>query len=335
MYEPLVSIIIPIYNSSEYLNQCLDSTINQTYHNLEIILVDDGSTDDSGDICEKYAKQDSRFVVIHKTNEGPSSARNIGLKKMTGEYVVFVDSDDYIDRQFIELLLSIALKYNMQLVIGSYKKFTNIYQLPLSTKRKILENNLEKYTSREAMLNTLYRKNLTTYSPGKLYSSTLFQKIQFPEGRLYDEDVVVTWELIKKIDYLIYVNLPLYYYRQRSGSIINTSFHSRRMEQLSAARDIMAEVRHDEELYNAAVSKYFFCLTNLYAQVDNKHQKEKYILETQLKKYASLIKTNPQNRKAFRLLACIGLINVYPIRIIGKGYKLYNKLKWKIYRNNL
>ena len=120
---PQVSVIIPIYNSEKYLHECLDSVINQTYKDIEIILVDDGSTDKSSSICDEYAKKDERIKVFHTSNNGPSHARNIGIDNATGEYIVFQDSDDYIELNMIEDTVKEALKSDSDLVISGHKTF--------------------------------------------------------------------------------------------------------------------------------------------------------------------------------------------------------------------
>lgn len=327
MYEPLVSIIIPVYNVSAYLKQCLNSVITQTYQNLEILLIDDGSEDNSGKICDDFALKDKRISVFHTKNNGLSASRNVGLKKLKGTYVTFVDSDDYIDKQYIEILVEAAIKYSSSLVIGSYIKFTDKHLPQPAVNHILLEKQyIVKYSSREAISNMLYRKELSMYSHGKLYNSNLFHEICFPRGRLF-EDVPVTWNIMKQIDNVIFINLPLYYYRQRDGSIINSSFSSSKMDQAYFAKSIVDEVYGDKELYKAAVSKYFFCLADLYTQVDSKHVKEKRILESELKKYSPLVKKNTENSPALKILATLGNFHVYFIRILGKAYKYYNKLK--------
>lgn len=333
MDKPLVSVIIPVYNVSAYLPKCLDSVTAQTYRNLEIILVDDGSTDGSGEICEEYAERDGRIIVIHKENGGPSDTRNAGIERMTGSYVAFVDSDDCIDVKFIEILLMTALKYHVQLVIGAYKKFMDEFQV-IETKNTVFDSQpVHQYSAREAMLNMLYRRELPMYSHGKLYDKNLFQTVRFPKGRLY-EDVAVTWETVKQVDRLIYIDTPLYYYRQRKGSIVNASFYTGKMDQAYMAKNIMDEVADDAERYQAAVSKYFFCLADLYAQIDSKHGEERRFLKSELKKYARTVQKNKENDKAIRLLAAVGKINIYFIRVLGKGYKHYNRFRWKKIRKS-
>ena len=123
--EDLVSVVVPVYNSEKYLEDCLDSIINQTYRNLDIILVDDGSTDSSGDICEKYAQKDSRITVIHKVNGGNGDARNEGYRQAKGQWLVMADNDDLLHLQQIEILLNIANEKNADVVIGNYRAISD------------------------------------------------------------------------------------------------------------------------------------------------------------------------------------------------------------------
>lgn len=211
----LVSVIIPIYNVERYLKKCLDSVENQTYHELEIILIDDGSTDNSPIICDKYAEKDPRITVLHKKNEGLSSARNAGLDIATGDYISFIDSDDWVSPHYIETLFSLAQHNKADIAIIENKlvysdSCDNSDDKPPFTKC---------YTNLEA-LEDLFSKNLVslTVSWGKLYSRNLFSHIRFPIGKIH-EDEFTTFELFYNSKKLVYTNQCLYFYRQRTDSI--------------------------------------------------------------------------------------------------------------------
>lgn len=328
--SPLVSVIIPVYNVSAYLCQCIDSVVCQTYRNLEIILVDDGSTDDSGKICDKYAKNDTRIVVIHKKNGGLSDARNTGIRTMCGQYVTFIDSDDYVDRQYIEKLVNIANLYKSDLVIGSYLKVSDSYRQ--KKRKKIHVKKEEQYTSRRAKLSMLYQKELPMYAHGKLYSSLLFDNIKFPDGRLF-EDMLTTWKIMCLVDKTQYIDEPLYFYRQRSDSIVHQKFSHKKMDEVFMAKEILNEVIDDEEMYKASVSRYFFSLCNMYTQVDSAGVSDKCYLEKELKKYLNIVKCDPNNNAAIRLLAFAGSLNLKFIRVLGKLYKSFIFLLLIIFRS--
>ena len=289
MDEPLVSVIIPVYNVKKYLGQCLDSVTGQTYKNIEIILVDDGSTDNSGEICDHYANVDCRIKVIHKENGGLADARNIGI-------------------------------------VCGYKKFKdskNNY-MEITDESWCNSNSIHKYTAKEAMSHMLYNKNIPMYAPGKLYDSKLFKTLRFPKGKLF-EDVPTTWSVMKQVNNIVYVDSILYFYRQRIESIVNAHYSHRKMDQIYMVKDIMDEVMGNDKLYKAAVSKYYFCLADLYAQIDEKHKNDQIYLEHELKRYRNIVKDDRNNSLSLRMLAVLG-INLPLMRTIGRIYKYFKKL---------
>ena len=213
MPQPLVSIIVPIYKVEPYLRRCLDSIVNQTYTNLEIILVDDGSPDNCPQICDEYAAKDKRIIVIHKENGGLSDARNAGLDICKGEYISFVDSDDWVDEKYIEVLLSLSIKENTDIVIGEYVKTNG--KIPQK------EENVwtKTYSSKEALIRLFSKNNITyTVSWGKLYKKELFNSIRFPIGK-YHEDEFTTYILFYRSTKIAYTNKVIYYYFRHSNSI--------------------------------------------------------------------------------------------------------------------
>ena len=211
----LISVVIPIYNVEKYLDKCLETVTNQTYKKIEIILVDDGSTDNSGDKCELWKKKDKRIVVIHKKNGGLSSARNAGIDIARGKYITFVDSDDYVDYSMIEILNNKINKYKADISIcnryylfedgRTYLRFKkNHDDLIMNSERAIYEMNNFKHFDMSAW--------------AKMYKTDLFKDIKFPVGKL-SEDYFIMYLLFDKADKIVYNSTPLYYYLQRSGSI--------------------------------------------------------------------------------------------------------------------
>ena len=216
MSKPLISIIIPIYKVEPYLRRCLDSVVNQTYTNLEIILIDDGSPDGCPQICDEYAAKDNRIVVIHKKNGGLSEARNTGLDICKGEYVTFIDSDDWAKKNYIETLLDIAAKENADIAIGENIKTDGI---PQSQNKK----NILKTFSPQKVLLELFKKGNVAFvvSWGKLYRKELFSSLRFPVGK-YHEDEFTTYILFYNAKKTVYTSEVLYFYYQREGSIVST-----------------------------------------------------------------------------------------------------------------
>ena len=195
-----VSIIIPVFNTQKYLHECLDSVINQTYKDVEIILVDDGSTDESGSICDDYAKKNERIKVFHISNSGLSHARNIGIDNATGEYIVFQDSDDYIELKMTEDMILEVEKNNSDLVICGHKQF---FDKP--EKKPINKNfNKKKYTNRKDFLNDFYKYfPITSNSAwGKLYKAKLIKEneLKFIKGLSLIEDLMFNSKYYRKID---------------------------------------------------------------------------------------------------------------------------------------
>ena len=223
--NPLVSIIIPVYNVERYLKRCLDSIVNQTYKNIEIILVDDGSTDSSGKICDYYANRDSRIIVIHQRNQGLSGARNAALDIANGEYITCVDSDDFISQSLVEKLLDSMLKYKADIsVCGIVYCDDNDFEL----KKQVVKSN-KVIDGKEQIKNLLSCTDIATMAWGKLYKRQLFDNVRYPIGK-YNEDVFTTYKLLSLSKRTVVINQSLYYYRQVSGSITHSSFSIKHLD---------------------------------------------------------------------------------------------------------
>ena len=222
--DSLISIIVPVYNVEQYLSRCVNSLVNQTYHNIEIILVDDGSPDRCGEMCDEYAKRDKRVVVIHKSNGGLSDARNKGLDVAKGDYVMFVDSDDWIELETCSIIIGLAVKYEVDVVsfgiqLVGEKGIYEIQRVPYS---RIISS----YEGVVAMVYQQKRKGILNYVCNKIFKKILFENIRFPLGALF-EDQDVTYKLIHKAN-LIYVTEQVFYnYYQREGSIMSNFYHPR------------------------------------------------------------------------------------------------------------
>lgn len=222
---PLISIIVPVYNTADYLDQCLKSIRNQTMKNIEIIMIDDGSTDGSGVICNKYVAVDARFIVVHKTvNEGLSAARNDGLKMARAQYVMWVDSDDWIDSEFCEATYRVAEENNADIVAFQFLHYDESDK-PLSKKPFPKEGIIPK---EEAL--TKYWSFASMVVWNKLYRHELFDGIQYPVGYLC-EDVAVTYRVIYKAESIYLLDRVLYHHRlYRPGSIINNKSTKRKAD---------------------------------------------------------------------------------------------------------
>lgn len=216
--DPLVSIIIPVYNVLPYLCEALDSAIHQTYSNLEIIIIDDGSTDGSGKICDDYAKRDQRIYVIHRENKGPGNARNVGLDQMTGELVAFLDPDDAYDITFIEKMKSVMDQELADLVICGHTVHYSSEKIG-SGMGGIPEPMIDpRIYDHSDMLLALSRGLIYFSVWDKLYKQELWKNVRFPEIQM-GEDHIVTYQIFNGCERVAIIDTPLYFYRRRPGSI--------------------------------------------------------------------------------------------------------------------
>lgn len=224
----LVSVIVPIYKVEAYLPRCIESIINQTYTNLEILLVDDGSPDCCGELCDKYAHQDIRIKIFHKKNGGLSDARNFALDRMTGDYVTFIDSDDFVDLRYIEVLVGLLENSKANVSMVGCQTFEDE---SLTTQYNGQPFESVVYTKEEALQRAL-KVQLRQSAWGKLYEKQVFEEIRFPKGMLY-EDLAIFYDVIAESNGIAYTSLPLYKYFIRSESIMRQPFKIQQMDEIT------------------------------------------------------------------------------------------------------
>lgn len=220
--EPLISIIVPIYNVEQYVDKCIQSILNQTYQNLEIILVDDGATDCSGSIADSYAARDKRIKVFHKENGGLSDARNYGLNHVTGDYILFVDSDDFIENIMCERLLTVAISSNADMVSCNYYIYRGNDDISIHTMS--VQDDKRAFTGMDMLRYYLLKTEPFDLNVvwNKLFKSELFNgevPVRFPKGRVQEDNFTI-FRLFLNANTIVTVNNPLYYYVQRTGSIM-------------------------------------------------------------------------------------------------------------------
>lgn len=208
MEQDLISVIIPVYNVEKYLKRCMDSVLKQTYSNIEIIIVDDGSKDTSGSLCDEYGKKDSRITVFHKENGGLSSARNFGLERVSGNYVCFIDSDDFIHENYISFMYDKIIKNDADICYCKSTKFTDDVQI-----KNEIENEKTVVIEKEEAIKQLLLNDgiIKNYIHLALYKKTLFDNIRFPEGSNF-EDIATTYKILDASKKIIVNNKTLYYY---------------------------------------------------------------------------------------------------------------------------
>lgn len=214
-HTPLLSVIVPVYNVEEYVGRCIESILNQTYQNLELILVDDGAKDSSGAICDSYAETDPRIRVIHKENGGLSSARNTGIEQAKGEYITFVDSDDWIEADAYEHLLELMARYQVKLVCGGN------YDVDGKTGKRTLAlcPQKEEVISTEDFVGRMFLwQGFDSSACDKIYHRSLLETFRYPEGKVC-EDVAVTYKIVLETDRAALSDRPFYNYYHHPGSI--------------------------------------------------------------------------------------------------------------------
>lgn len=267
MTNALVSIIVPIYKVESYLRRCLDSIVNQTYTNLEIILVDDGSPDGSPQICDEYAAKDERIVVIHKKNGGLSDARNAGLGICKGEYISFVDSDDWIANSFVEKLIQVINQYKADIGVANFIRTSDSFTAKSEFE---LNPNIEELDSRQSV-KKLWSNDKVTFviSCAKIYKATLFAGFRFPKGKIH-EDEYTTYKLLYNAFKTVFLNTPLYFYYQRNDSIMaNVSSDSLRILDALIERYHFFKKNNEKEIVGLCLQTLCWDLLFAYGNCSN------------------------------------------------------------------
>lgn len=254
MHEPLLSVIIPVYHVEKYLGRCIESILGQTYRNLEIILVDDGSDDRCGEICDEYAKKDARIIVIHKENGGLSDARNTGMKRTTGEYIAFADSDDYFHKDMYQMMMSELMKEKADVSICGYEyvyegKADNYGEIPGKYETIIMDGREAQYR--------YYDSGLTlplTVAWNKIYKRSLLDGIEYPKGKIY-EDEYTTFRVLYKANKIVFMDIPFCRYFQRDDSIIGSKLTEKNMQVFGGylSRIIFFAKHKEQELWEMEV----------------------------------------------------------------------------------
>ena len=329
MYEKqrdLVSIIVPVYNVEKYLEKCLDSLIKQTYRNLQIILVDDGSRDSSGTICDRYAAQDNRIQVIHKKQSGVSAARNTGLEAVKGSYICFADSDDWSDEKMIETMYENMVEEKAQISIIGYDMVWEDGRC----QKKSDENAYYVWNQREAIAQWMTQKIFKGFMCDKMFAKEIFTGIRFPEDRSYMEDVAIGLNLFAKAETVVYSGKIGYHYLQRQGSATNSGFQERELLGITEAEKMIRFSKdhqggYDKEAYSRLLINVYTILERI-VLTGNKKDKEKIPeLKKVLREYRGYLKGGAVNRytQPFVKLICIGI----PPAITVKARQVLIELK--------
>ena len=240
MENQLISVIVPIYNVEDYLRQCLDSILEQTLSHFEVVLVNDGSPDSSGDICREYVEKDSRFHYFEKENGGLSDARNYGIERARGEYLTFIDSDDYIDPLHLEYLYKTLMNNDADISVSNYMNYhTSIDTFYLHTFGDYYETN---YSSEELLDNlAILERNDLSFSTiwGKLYKRSVFSFLRFPKG-VIGEDVALIYKIYTQVQKIVYFHKDTYIYRENESGITKSKIYPLVTAQLNHVAERLA-----------------------------------------------------------------------------------------------
>lgn len=240
--QPLISVIVPIYNVEKYLVRCLDSLAAQTYRNLEVILIDDGSTDDSGAIADRYVKKDKRFYVIHQQNGGLSNARNHGIEVAKGKYLTFVDSDDTVTPDYVEFMYELLAAHDFRAKLAMCS-LNNVYTTT-GTEQNMGNGEITALSGEKAIEMMCYHDLVDTCAYAKLGHRDLYQTVRFPEGKIF-EDMATTYRLFDQCDIIECGFFPKYNYMLRDDSITTSGFNAKKLELLEMT-DQMAKFVGDK-----------------------------------------------------------------------------------------
>lgn len=316
-----VSIIVPVYNVEKYLEECIESMLNQTYTNIEIILVDDGSTDSSGKICDKYKIIDNRVKVIHKKNEGVSSARNTALDMIDGEYLCFVDSDDYVDKDFILKLVE-NLNDNDMTICGYIEKY-------LDKEEKIdITNQIQILTNVDIMNQVIGLSNIKGYLWNKLFKTEIIKnnKISFSNNICLCEDMYFVIQYLKYCNCVAIIPENLYYYRMRASSAVWSKNIEKKISIFVAYEEIYSILKEIEaEQLDSFMYSYVADFFSYKKYINNDKYKKLSKIDIN-KEFWSLIHSKKINfKKKIKLMSC---------RYFKIAFKMYMKLKilrYKLY----
>lgn len=255
----LISIIIPVYNAEKYIEKCLASVLNQTYKNIELHVIDDGSTDNSGAICDRIAKDDNRITVYHIPNSGPSIARNTGLDHVNGAYITFIDADDFVSERYIEILYKGCIESQAEIAVCDFIRAGAFYNFQEGKRMS------QCVTGREAVMLqfTGYAENMVICC-AKLYKSTLWETLRFPEGR-QNEDISISFLVQYAAKKIILVHQILYVYYQSENSIMRCEFSKKHLDVLKAYWERYEFFKScDQKLADMSLRSYYNRLVRAY-----------------------------------------------------------------------
>ena len=316
----MISVIVPVYNVEEYLEECLESIRQQTFTDIEVILVNDGSTDSSKEICERFCQVDNRFKLINQENQGQSVARNRGVKESVGQFIMFVDSDDVINTNVLEVLLP-YMKTDVDIVECRMTRKKEEFFLN-KTSTIVFEGN-----SKEAILNCIAFKEVKYCAFKKLYRREIVQKIPFLEGYIY-EDVFTGINYLKHIRKIVVIDYIGYYYRVRANSTMTKSFNEKDLDIFKVGNKLIDSFKDDENML-PYIGYFLFYLGHGHYLKDGINTKSPYVdlYEDFIRNAAFIAKQSKEVVRKYRLLRLYLLAPKYYTTITHPIYKSLQK-RW-------
>lgn len=326
-----ISIVVAVYNVEKYIDKCINSIVNQSFSNFELIIIDDGSIDKSGEICDNYAKKDSRIKVIHQKNQGLSMARNNGLNIAKGNYISFIDGDDFIHKDMYEVLYQNIINEGADIAVCNYEKVIEDNELFLKKKKsKIII-----YSNKAAVKQIVEKSRASMIVAwGKLYKKNLFENIVYPKG-MYHEDEFVTYKLLYKASKIVETTQNLYYYLQRKESITGSKYNLKRLDKIKALKEAITffKDKEDKELVDLAIYRYMLNLQIAYYRIYTEIGKDNKILKEIKKEYDEFYVEYRANRKGYALHKKISLYLYYKwTKLYCEGVQALMKVKGRINR---
>ena len=316
----LISVIIPVYNVEEYLHYAIESLEKQIYKNFEIILVNDGSTDDSGKLCDEYSEKYSNVRVFHKENGGLSDARNFGVQKAKGEFITFLDPDDYLEAYSLELLASVQKQHNCD-IVSTRVKATELYNV--YSNHSLTEEDIKNVIvmDRDVFLEeAFYDKVATVSACGKLYRKRNLE-IPFPKGRIY-EDLYIISEHVEKANKIVHTPIQIYNYYKRQGSIVNSKFTSKQYDFFDAIaynRQVIREKFNNvDKLVTAINAKEVIGSFKIIGSAYKTSISDVYNIRKIIKENSSNILRNKRIRYTFKMKYMLFILSPYMFNIIKR-----------------
>lgn len=318
MLLPKISIIVPVYNAENFLKRCIESIITQSFEAFELILVDDGSTDNSPMICDLYAVKDSRVSVIHQKNRGVSVARNNGIRRAKGQYITFIDADDWIASEYIEILYNNLIKYQAEISVCDVQWINQDEEI-----KRTWNNYVRIFNSNEAIceygLNSYNKFRLTV---GKLVKTEIIKQFMFSEAKMVAEDMAVIYKWYYSAGRIVDSDVALYYYYQNPNSVSHAIFNEKKIQFLQTMEEVLQFLEHEkfDEVYEKLLHEYLFKAAWQY---------ENFLEVLHNTEVANKIKKN------IRILICKNIKKHYitlekDIYALNIGYPMLMSLYWKI-----